>query len=292
VSLLRRIKESLKYRLFYGYCRTLEKVKKRRLPALDWPEKARGDLPPLLIVTSEKDISLLLYSLHSLRAAATTVPELWLVGDSDEATARLRTVFSAAPRASSVFHWRQFFDELQSMERRFVETWADSKPWGGYAKKYATTVVANRKSAVLLSDADVLWKRDFFPRLQHLLRSNPPVLAGRDRAYSYDRDVAGALHADLFAAPPLNCGFMYYARGVVGRSMTGADYGLVHGYAAHASTHLEQTLIACIFQKAGGQFFGIEEVTTTLEDNFCMKEKVRADVRHYAGAKHLFWRDA
>ena len=290
--MLQRLKNSLKYRLFFAYCRGLERTKKRQLTKLDWPGKFRDDLPPLVVVTSRKDIPLLLYSLRSLRDAAAAVPEVWLAGDSNESANGLKNAFPEPPKNLKIIHWELFFDELRPAEKRFVETWKNSKPWGGYARKFAVTLAANRKSAVLLSDADVLWKQDFLPRLEQLLGSNPTILAGLDHDYSYDREMAGALRSEIFSAPPLNCGFVYYSRDILGRTLNESVYAVAQSFAARASTHLEQTLIAHAFQMAGGQLFKTEEVAVTLADSFCLKEKVSSAVRHYAGAKVLFWRDA
>lgn len=286
-----QLASSLKYRLFYGYCGRLERKKKSRLKELDWPDECRDDLPPLLIVTCQGDIPLLLHSLRSLRETQSAVPRLWLVGDSDEARRDLEKLFPAAKNVR-ISHWKDFLDALAPTEKKFVETWVKSTPWGGYAKKFAATLGANRESAVLLSDADVLWKRDFIRHLEKMIAANPAILAGHDSAYAYDREVADALRSNIFSAPPLNCGFVYYSLGIFGETLRDPDYAVAQTFALNATTHLEQTLIAHAFQKSGGQFFRTEEVAATLADNFCLKEKVPAAVRHYAGAKHLFWRDA
>jgi hypothetical protein len=59
-----------------------------------------------------------------------------------------------------------------------------------------------------------------------------------------------------------------------------------------ATCHFEQTLIAFAFWKTGGQLFTPEEVLLTWDDNFHYRGRIRALVRHYAGCKQLFWRDA
>ncbi len=290
--MIQRLINSLKFRLFFGYCRKLESVKKKRLTRLDWSWEFRSDLPPLLMVTMEKDIPLLLYSLRSMRQFTAKPPVIWLAGDSGSCVEKLKSVVSCKTEGLKIFHWKSFFDELQPIEKRFVEVWKESRPWGGYARKFAVTVAANRKSAILLSDADVLWKGDFISRLEQMLKSNPTILAGRDYGYSYDRDVADALRAGIFSAPPLNCGFLYYSRNILPAALDANLYALAEPFAKNASTHIEQTLIAHAFQKSGGRLFETTEVATTLSDNFSLKEKVTCLVRHYAGAKDLFWRDA
>ncbi len=290
--MIQRLKNSLKYRLFFGYCRSLEAAKKRRLTRLDWQGEFRSDVPPLLIVTMEKDIPLLLYSLKSMRQFTATPPVIWLAGDSDACVEKLKSVVACNTEALKIFHWKTFFDELRPIEKRFVEIWKESKPWGGYARKFAVTVAANRKSAILLSDADVLWKGDFLSHLERMLKSNPAILAGRDYDYSYDRNVAEALRSEIFSAPPLNCGFLYYSRNILPATLDANLYAAAEPFAKNASTHIEQTLIAHAFQKSGGRLFETTEVATTLSDNFSLKEKVTSLVRHYAGAKDLFWRDA
>lgn len=290
--MIQRLKDSLKSRLFYANCRRLETRKKKRLTRLDWPQKFRDDVPPALIVTMEKDVPLLLYSLTSMRRFSEIPPELWIAGDSDACLEKLRTVLPVGQSGLKIFHWKTFSDELRPIEKRFVEVWKESKPWGGYARKFAVALAANRKSNILLSDADVLWKGDFLSELKRHLKSNPPILAGRDYDYSYDREVADALHSRIFSEPPLNCGFLYYSKDILGSTLNESMYAIAQPFAERASTHIEQTIIAQAFQLCGGKFFETKEVATTLEDNFCLKEKVTSLVRHYAGAKHLFWRDA
>ncbi len=292
MSLVRRVRESLKFRLFFAYCRRLERRKRRCLPSVSWPSQVQPNLSPLLVVTCESDIPLLCYSLSSLQRTTSKLPELWLVGDSDQATDALQRQFDGAPASVRVGHWKNYHQQLRPLEQRFVNSWVNSKPWGGYARKFAVTVAANRQSAVLLSDADVLWKKDFLSTLQPLLAAQPSILAGHDEPYAYDRSLAEALQSRIFSAPPLNCGFVYYSRGVLDATLQEPEYKIAQQFAANATNHLEQTLIARAFEKAKGAYFHTAHVATTLADNFCLRENVHSEVRHYAGAKHLFWRDA
>ncbi len=173
-----------------------------------------------------------------------------------------------------------------------MNAWEQSKPWGGYARKFAATIGANRQTSLLLSDADILWKRDLFPTLERLIKGRESILAGKDHAYSYDREVLSALECpEALARPPINCGFVYYAEGVLEKVLTADVFKAARRFVDNATTHLEQTLIAYAFHRAGGKYFDAAEVATTLDDNFRLREHVPCAIRHYAGAKHLFWRD-
>ncbi len=290
--MLARIKRSLKFRLFYGYCRRLEKIKKTRRIELNLPNKFQKNFPPLFIVTCQNDIPLLRYSLHSLKKNSARIPAIWLVGDSDETTDELQKQFPPRGENLRVTHWNFFLKSLSKVEQRFVTSWEKSIPWGGYARKFAATIGANRTSAILLSDADVLWKRDF-SRLENLITPNSAIIASQDHAYSYDKNVVSTLDfPEAPSKPPINCGFIYYAKNILERALTDEVFQRVDSFAANASTHLEQTLIAYAFHKMHGSYFPTDEIATTLTDNFRRKENVVSTVRHYAGAKHLFWRDA
>ncbi len=291
-ELVSKARESLKYRSFYGYCNALRAVKSRQPPAIHW-QQLDPELPTVVAIARNSDMPLLAYSIRTLLHHSPRRPPIWLIGDSDKAYTALNQWFPNAPIGVKLFHWETLLSGLSQTYQHFIHTWLHSGHYGGYAKKFAITLAANVHADILLVDADVLWFGDFFTPLQQQRQQTPTILSGQDYARTYDFEVVDALGDHrLLTEDPLNCGLVYYPQGVLPQILTEEILLGLLAYAAHATCHLEQTLIAYAFWQAGGQWFPADALATTMSDNFRLRQQVSALARHYAGGKHLFWRDA
>lgn len=287
-----KLQESLKFRSFYGYCNVLYLIKSLRAPHINWKPLA-PEVPRFVSIAREADIPLLAYSLKSLMQQVDSRPNFWLVGDSDTAYTKLQDWFSGCPSDVTLWHWQTLLEELDPSYQEFIKTWATSGKWGGYAKKFAITLAANAHSDILLFDADVLWFGDFPHTLQFIRQNTPTILAGKDYAQAYDIEVAKFLgEFRILEDEPLNCGLVYYPHRVLLETLTPDKITSLLSYAQTATTHFEQTLIAYAFWQSGGNWFSPDTVATTMSDNFRLRKSVHSLARHYAGSKHLFWRDA
>jgi hypothetical protein len=292
LKLVSRIRESLKYRTFYSYCELLRVLKSRQPPQINW-RQLQPDLPTVVAIARESDMPLLAYSIRTLLYHTPRRPPIWLIGDSDIAYAALNHWFPNAPPDVKTWHWEALLAELSRDYQHFIHTWLHSGHYGGYAKKFAITLAANAHADILLVDADVLWFGDFFTPLQHQRQQAPAVYSGQDYARTYDFQVVDVLgDTRLYTEEPLNCGLVYYPQGVLATILTSDLLLRLLSYAAHATCHLEQTLIAYAFWQSGGRWFSADTLATTMSDNFRLRQQVSALARHYAGGKHLFWRDA
>ncbi|MBH8555301.1 hypothetical protein I8751_23715 [Nostocaceae cyanobacterium CENA357] len=287
-----KLKESIKYRVFYNYCNLLCFIKTLKIPHIDW-KPLDNSLPRFVAIAREADVPLLAYSIQSLMQHSISRPNIWLIGDSDAAYIKLQKWFANYPSDVKFWHWQTLHDELDQSYKNFIQTWLASGQWGGYAKKFAITLAANAHSDILLFDADVLWFGNFLSALQTIRQNHNTILAGQDYVQSYDLEVAEFLcNKKILEDKPLNCGLIYYPHSILFKIITINKVNNLIGYAKEATPHFEQTLIADAFWKSGGKWFSSDTVATTLIDNFQFKKQVYALARHYAGAKHLFWRDA
>jgi phage pi2 protein 07 len=288
-SIAGKILTSLKWRFFYGYCRHLESRKKDVSRIQKW-ENVDPSLPLLATIVYAADVPLLDPCLFSLKRTHKRVPPLVLIGDSDEACVELKKRFGDA--SFSIVHWESLLAELPALEQTFVRTWMNSGRWGGYSRKFAITMALQRHGNLLISDADVLWFQDFFSNGSTWWKEGR-IQIGEDYNRAYDLEVADLLKEPrLRTDMPVNCGFVYYPKNSLDGVLTDEVFQTVMPHAAKATNHLEQTLIGYAFWQTGGRFFKTSDVATTLSDNFSIKRWNDSAVRHYAGAKHLFWRDA
>lgn len=290
-KLKRRIQESLKYRLFYGYCNLLYRFKTIYPPKIDW-KPLDTSLPIFVSIAREADVPLLAYSLKSLMQYANKSPQLWLIGDSDAAYNKLKEWIPDAPQGVELWHWETLLEKLDSNYQIFIKTWVSSGKWGGYAKKFAITLAANLHANIMLFDADVLWFGDFPSLLKSILLDKSIILASKDVSQAYDKEVANILDKRILTQQPLNCGVMYYPCGILQKTLSSNELISLLPHVKQATTHLEQTLIAYAFWQSQGTFFSTDIVLTTLEDDFKLTNKFVSTIRHYASVKHLFWRDA
>lgn len=287
------LQESLKYRSVYRYCLFCRQLKKNRIPSIEW-KPLETSLPLFVSIVYEDDVNLLAYSLSSLMKYSEKRHIFWLIGDSDDAYLKLKRYFldSSLPKVE-ILHWKNLLERLDPNYQTFIKTWMNSGKWGGYAKRFAITLAANAHSDILLFDADVLWYGDFPSTLQQLRQKTPRILAGKDYGQAYDREVAGFLDDPrILEQEPLNCGIVYYPCGMLLKVVTPELAIRLLPYAERATNHLEQTLVAYAFWQTGGQWFDSQTIATTMSDYLSFSNKVKALGRHYAGAKHLFWRDA
>ncbi len=291
MKLLKRIARSLRSRTFYGYCDTLRRIKSRPVKLSEW-QPVDESLPRLVAIVYDRDVPLLIKSLQSLALHHSTLPPLTLFGDSDRALALLKECLPASPGAVVICHWEEALATLQPAEQTFIRKWLASGKFGGYAKKFAITLAASRRENILLSDADIIWFSPLLDANKGEAFFDSQIVIGLDYTRSYDSDVASFLgESKIMTEPPINCGFVFYPQGVIDRVLNSRNYEALTAWAAHATCHFEQTLIAYVFWKTGGRFFAVNEVATSISDDFCYRNKIRAAVRHYAGCKHLFWRD-
>jgi hypothetical protein len=289
-GLATRIVQSLRWRFFFGYCRQLEKWKKKKILVRTW-ECTASSSAPLVSIVYLQDIWLLDRCLNSLAVTQKLRPPLILIGDSDQAHAELLRRFSC--EGITIHHWEKLLGTLAQKEREFVRTWLNSGRWGGYAKKFAITLALQRTGPLLLSDADVLWFTDILEsRFREWMALNQ-IIIGADYNRAYDLQVADQLQEPrLRTDVPVNCGFVYYPQGILDRALTAEVFEMLLPFAAKATNHLEQTIIGYAFWRTAGAWFSPTQLATTLKDDFAFRRSVDSAIRHYAGAKHLFWRDA
>jgi hypothetical protein len=291
MNLFSRIARSLRSRAFYGYCDLLRWLKLDLAKLNQW-EPVDLSLPTLVAIVYDRDVPLLVKSLQSLARNNPVLPPLVLIGDSDAAFALLKERVPAKLANVSLRHWEEELATLRPEEQRFVRDWLNSGKFGGYAKKFAITLATSRRTAILLSDADIIWSGPLLVRPETKAAFNSHIIVGKDYTRSYDAELAALLQEQkIMAEPPINCGFVYYPQGVFDRVLTPADYERLAQWSRRATCHFEQTLIAFVFWRTDGKFFGPDEVVTAISDDFCYRKKIQGAVRHYAGCKHLFWRD-
>ncbi|NJK65088.1 MAG: hypothetical protein HC921_22375 [Synechococcaceae cyanobacterium SM2_3_1] len=287
-----RLRQSFKYRVFYGYCNLLKEIKVRTLPSVQW-HSVDFQLPRFATITRTNDIPLLIYSLSTLIRYLDYIPPLWLVADSDDAYAALCSGFDHIPQGVDIIHWETLLSELDQNYQKFIRCWQQSGKWGGYSKKFTVTLAASLRSDLLFFDTDVLWFGNFTKSLLSLLKSSSSIIVGEDCKRSYDPAVAEFLgEPRIMSQSPLNCGVVYYPKQSLLQELNQELLLSLLPFAKQATTHFEQTLIAYAFWKQNGDWFPSEVLATTLDDNFSIRRKTHSLVRHYAGAKHLFWRDA
>ncbi|OLP18790.1 hypothetical protein BST81_08605 [Leptolyngbya sp. 'hensonii'] len=287
-----RIRQSLKYRLFHGYCNVLRQIKAGHLPTIGW-QPFDATLPIGVITTRVSDVPLLAYNLASMMARVQRRPSLWLVGDSDAAYQELQIRFAGAPPEVQLFHWQMLLDALPANYHPFITDWSQRR-WGGFAKKFTAYLAANHRSDVLLLDADILWFGNFLAVLEALLQTgHTTMLAGRDYQQSYDLSIIEALHdRRLLEEDPMNIGLAYCPQGILPRILFPEKLESLRPCLEKDSFYFEQTLMAHVFWQVEGRWFDEATLATTLVDDFRLTSSVKALIRHYAGGKHLFWRDA
>jgi hypothetical protein len=286
-----RIARSLRSRAFYAYCDALRWLKRGRSKLEKW-EPVDPSLPTLVAIVYDRDVPLLIESLQSLARHHPVLPPLILIGDSDAAFALLKERAPVKLAHVSLRHWEEDLATLQPQEQRFVREWQNSGKFGGYAKKFAITLANSRRGDIVLSDADIIWSGPLLVRPETRAAFNSHMVIAKDYVRCYDLELAALLEEEkIMAEIPINCGFVYYPRGIFDRVLTPADYERLAKWSRRATCHFEQTLIAFVFWKTDGRFFAPDEVVTTISDDFCYREKIWGAVRHYAGCKHLFWRD-
>ncbi|MBP0014392.1 MAG: hypothetical protein J7545_00760 [Roseofilum sp. SBFL] len=270
----------------------MKNIKAKKKPFIDW-KPVDHSLPKFIAIVRESDVPLLAYSLSTLMKQVITRPKFWLIGDSESAYTKLKLWFDNAPADVIFWNWLTLFKQLDTKSKVFIETWVNSGRWGGYAKKFAVTLAANAHSDTLIFDSDVLWFGDFVSALDILKYKHYPILAGKDYAQAYDLDLVKFLGDNrLLEGDPLNCGLVYYRHHIILDMLTPDDLMNLLPYAKAATNHLEQTIVAYIFWQSNGTWFDFSTVATTLSDQLNFRNKVQSIARHYAGAKHLFWRDA
>jgi len=281
---------SLKWRIFYALCRSKERGKKKQEVLTHWKCTDAG-APPLVCIVYEADIYLLDRCLFSLQKTQKLIPPLILIGDSDGAFRELQRRFSF--ESVTILHWSELMLRLSELEQLFVRTWLDSGRWGGYSKKFAITLALQREKAFLLTDADVLWFSDILGAELRRWEVSGKIRLGEDYNRAYDLDVVRQLGEDRLALDkPINCGFVFYPKNSLDALLFPETFKLLLPFAQNASNHLEQTIIGYAFWRGAGIFLTPAQLQTTMEDNFRFSRGTGSVVRHYAGAKHLFWRDA
>nr|WP_158020373.1 hypothetical protein [Desertifilum tharense] len=291
--MIERIYHSLSYRAVYNYCLFLKSVKTRYTPKISW-QPIDLSLPRFVSIVYDADVPLLVRSLHHLMKWTDKSPQLWLVGDSDAAYVKLQSSLgNSLPNGVELWHWQTLLQTLDISYQNFIKTWEASGKWGGYSRRFAVTLAANSCADIIMFDADVLWYGNFPSSLQKLTQKESNILAGKDYDRAYDLEVASFLgNPKILENEPLNCGIVYYPKSILLNVVTPELVMKLLPYAARATNHLEQTLVAYAFWQSRGQWFDSKIVATTMVDRLSFQNQVQSLARHYAGAKHLFWRDA
>lgn len=286
-----RLKNSWRWRSSFAYYGFLRRLKSRKNPAISWktPDPAA---PRLVSCVYAADVPLLRQCLKTLHETNSRPPAALLAGDSPEAVDALRKAFSDGGGKVEIVFWENLLEKLPEQSRKFIRAWLNGGAFGGYAKKFAVTLAANQDEALVMCDADVLFGGDFFAALKGCLSGKDGMVAGEDYRASYDLKAVNLLDEPrILGGRPLNCGMVYYPRGVLGSLLTEAVLEKALPLADPADNHLEQTLVAYAFWRSGGSFFPRTMLETSLEDNLKWRKGLGSLARHYAGGKHLFWRD-
>lgn len=278
-------------RAFFLECRRRERRKRARLEPFPCPDQPDCSLE-VAVVVRHSDVALLHYCLKTLFSHERVAPQLTLIGDSDDATLRLREHFAFLKRSIEIRSGPALIAGLEAPTSAFIRRWEKSQPFGGFARKFGATLALNAERSFLLIDADVLW---FGPWLEALLErtGNERILASIDYQHSYDSAVNELLPGgDLFAHPPINCGVIYYPRGVFSKHLKPDEMAQLESLTQNAHPHLEQAIIGKVFLRSSGDYLEKQWVTTHMRDAFRLRPEKSHLLRHYAGAQHLFWRDA
>lgn len=235
---------------------------------------------------------LLHYSLMSLNRVEPSMPPIILIGDTNEATDTMRKRFSFLGDSVEILSGEELRSQLDLDFQRFIEKWRGQRPFGGYAKKMGATFGLNLTRSFILADADVLWRKQVYDDLLSVIADGERIVFSEDIGPAYDPELDRKMEGPkLSEIPPLNCGFIYYPRGILRNSISGPDLGLLEASCAPAHSHFEQTIIAKIAARTGGYRFSMDLIETTLKDRLSFRDQSTGAVRHYAGAKDLFWRD-
>jgi hypothetical protein len=288
--MISRIRSSLQWNLFFSYCRFLERRKAKRGLLRPWKAASLSASAVMGAIVYLKDIPVLLNSLRSIQQHHTELPRLIIYGDTVEALEMLRQLLGGEPDVETRY-WEEAFAQLTKTEAEFIRTWQGSGRWGGYAKKYAITLALQKQHDLILTDGDVLWFEPQLPAFSEKLRGQK-MWIGEDYMRSYDFPAGQTLGEErLQSATPVNCGFVLYPRGVLSEHISQSNYQALMPNARAAGNHLEQSLVATAFWRSGGNILEKRELATTMSDNLSWRSRVQCAVRHYAGGKHLFWRD-
>lgn len=298
----KKIERSVRYRLVRAVSFRTEKAlrplssgmcRERGLPASALSPGNEEGLHAVIVCTDE-DVDLVAWQLLSWSQQACRPSRLTLVGDGPEAVARMQRYFGPGGESWEIRSTAELLGMVDGEAGNFIRTWERSRPFGGYARKFAATWVLQEEGDILLLDADVLVFAEFFGRLAELIRASPyrPILAGVDFAPAYDRELVEKLgDVRLRQDAPLNCGVVWYRRQALHRVLADPLFEEIAGFADPADNHLEQTLVAYAFWQCGGAFLQEEDLVTTTRDQWLVRSDVCSRARHYAGAKPLFWRD-
>lgn len=289
-SLTSRARESLKYRLFFSWCRLLEKHKSSRTAIPHVPYEA--ELPRIITLCGSREIPYLTASLASLALSHGALPSVTVYADSRstyKALEKTPALASHAP-AISLREWDSDMATLPEAHVLFIRSVLQHGRQPVLVKKLAVLLGSNLQGQTFFVDSDVLWRE---PLLNNFGNGGTAAKMGLDWQRAYDASLEAAVdpHGLLKSHPPLNSGFIYFSPGTLQEVLTESLFSSLVPHAPSFGWHGEQTLVAFAFLKLGGTLFTRQELATTAEDNFRIRSTVRSAARHYAGCKHLFWRD-
>lgn len=291
MKILSKLHGSWQWRSSFAYYGLLRWWKSAKNPPIAWKTPDRG-APRLVSCVYEADVPLLRHCLKTLHENNGRPPAALLAGDSPEAVRALQRAFAGGMDYVEIVYWQDLLKTLPPQSAEFVRAWLEGGPFGGYARKFAVTLAANARESIVMCDADVLFGGDFYAALKDFSGGGAPMAAGEDYRASYDLKAAEWLEEPrILGDKALNCGMVYYRHGVLNGILTGDFLEKALPLTRPADNHLEQTLIAYVFWKSGGAFFPWTMLETTLEDNLKWRKGLNSLARHYAGGKHLFWRD-
>jgi len=291
IALLSRFKKSAQYRIYFSYYRWLRARKIKKMKPFELPAKKDDLLPDLVFVVQTSDIPLLHWSLRSMCQCESVRGNLVLIGDTDASVKALTKHFNFL-KDIEILSGEKLVNDLPVEIQRILAKWRASRPFGGYAKKFGATLALNLKRSFILSDADVLWHQSAWSDLLHSLGNGEKVVASEDVQPAFDPQTDDLLEgSSVYASKPLNCGFIYYPERSLIDHWKSTDTVVIEGLAEKAHSHLEQTIIAKLAGRGGLSLFPITLVETSQNDIFCFTGQTLGKIRHYAGAKDLFWRD-
>lgn len=283
-----RIRASMRYRSFHLYCKLLRAAKTPFITIQERP--VDPTLPTLVTLCGERDIDLLRASIASLAKHQEKLPQLQVFADCERSVQRLNRSLQKNNPWLSVQNWDSCLDHLPQAHASFVTGVLANSLEQVSIKKLAVLTAVNRSQALYFSDSDVLWNAPLF----NFAKFDPTIARmSLDRARAYNSEFESLLDPSgrLASHPPLNSGVVYFPKASLCTVLT---EGLIESLIPHTGKfiwHAEQTMIAHAFISLNGVPFSQHEVANTVDDDFAFRSGTRPLLRHYAGCKHLFWRD-
>jgi hypothetical protein len=279
-------------------------IARRLTMALPAPRAARAALDPsfrMLMVVGDDHVMMAREGLRSLVRTWRAVPPLVLVSDGSLSPRDVDRALGWYPAPMEVRE-RDAIIASAATEggpdlAAFAAAAYDCAGTTAFALKFAAAVLEAKRQPVLLSDADILWFRDFGEEVRRLRGAGAGVVIRTMRDYqkSYDGEIETLFQRFGAAAraPYVNAGLVYLSGDLLGAvDLTPAlRIGVQPGH-----YFAEQTIFALAAAALGAEPWDHETVACFQADEETFGVTYRRTswyARHYvAPVRHLFWRDA